>query len=99
MNATSEIAMRAEPPRPDTLAVKLFDCREPSYTKMRPVGTPASCAMTTSASRTGPSGTGLYWLNSGSISAGAASRNTASDAAVSPPDHAHQRGPARRIRA
>jgi hypothetical protein len=97
--ATSEIAIRADPSTPETLAVKLFDCRDPSYMKMRSAGMSARAAISSSASRTGPAGTGRYWLNKGSIKIGDNSMMTASAAAVSPPDQIHQRRPVRLISA
>src|SRR6187401_1657253 len=88
------MATRAVLPTPPALAVKLFDCREPLYMYTLLGGTPARPAISTTASRTLPGGTGSYLLNNGSIRTGARSITKASTIAVRPPDHSHQVRPA-----
>src|SRR5205085_10272588 len=96
-SATSEIATRAVLPTPPALAVKLFDWRDPLNMNTRSGGTPARPAISTTASRTGPAGTGSDLLNIGSISTGASRMMKENATAVSAPDHSHPALPARRI--
>src|SRR5205085_1226735 len=97
LSATSEIATRAVLPTPPALAVKLFDWREPLYMNTRSGGTPARPAISTTASRTWPGGTGSYLLNNGSTRTGETRKTNARPTAVRAPDHSHHAFPARRI--